>query len=326
MRRATIHRALVALTMLATLALPVSAAEASPFREFTTRIQRMEARRDARPSRAAAVNSAMTLRTGNGYDVEVLGFGDSGTAMVWVSRNGGKSATEYAARGIVSSGRLEADFGPFGKLAMRFQPAANPTWVKPKRDCRGGERFIKRTGTFVGDFHFRGEGGYVSIVAKRAKGHVVSLAPKCERRQRSAAREQLSFEPSQSGTWGPEAPFIAARWKIGVSSAEFFASGGKRAAFLAGTEEILGAVARFRYALLKKAPAKDVKVSNAMTSGRVSPPPPFSGIGTYRAAPDGKRTWSGSLTVNFPGAEHYSLTGPPFKASIGLVPELFLLF
>jgi hypothetical protein len=319
---------LLALTVLAALAVPAGAAVASPPTQPPRQIRQMEARRDARPMQAPAVNSAFTLKTGNGYEVEVLGLGESGTAYVNVTRNGGKSSTGYAARGTVSSGRLKASFGDFGTLAMRFRPAANATLAKPKknRGCKGRERFVNRTGTFVGDFHFRGEDGYISIAAKRAKGHVVSVAAKCERRQRSAAREQLSFEPSQNGTWGPEAPYLEARWKNGVRSAEFIATGGKQAVFYAGSEEILGAVARFRYALLKKAPGKDVKVSNAMTSGRVSPPPPFSGTGSYRAAPDGKRTWSGSLSVNFPGAEHYSLTGPPFRASIGLVPELFLIF
>lgn len=108
--------------------------------------------------------------------------------------------------------------------------------------------------------------------------------------------------------------------------AELIAIGADHAAFYGGTEEAWGDLAVFHSAFLEKAPAKDVRVGNALIFARVSPPPPFSGTATFRAAPDGTRTWTGLLTVNFPGAEHYPLVGPQFKAAIGFKPELFLFF
>lgn len=325
MRWSTIRRLLPPLTVLATLAIPVGAAAAPPPAQLPPQIRQMAARSDARITNRPAVNSSFALKTRDGYEVEVFGLGEAGTAFVSITRNGGKSSTGYAARGTVSSSRLAASFGKFGNVAMRFQPAASRPWNKPDRVCQGSGRFVNRTGTFVGSFRFRGEGGYVSVAVKRAKGHVVSVAAQCERAQR-AGRKQLSFEPSQNGTWGPEVPYVGSRWRSGVSGAEFLAVGGRVGLIYAGSEETLGSVALFHYALLKKAPAKNVKVSNSLTSARVSPPPPFSGSATYRAAPDGKRTWTGSLTVNFPGAEHYSLTDPPFKASIGFAPAFDFLF
>ena len=152
---------------------------------------------------------------------------------------------------------------------------------------------------------------------------MVTVAAQCLPKQRRS-RQQLSFEPSQKPPFGPEVPLLESRWRSGVRGAEFFAIGGKESIFYFVSEESLGAVSLLHFAELEGAGAKKLKVSNAMTFARVVPPPPFKGTATYRAAPDGTETWTGSLTVNVPGAPHYPLTGPRFMVTLGSIPALFL--
>ncbi|HEX6602047.1 MAG TPA: hypothetical protein VF030_05345, partial [Solirubrobacterales bacterium] len=56
-----------------------------------------------------------------------------------------------------------------------------------------------------------------------------------------------------------------------------------------------------------------VRINEALTSASLTPPPPFHGTARYQAFPDGSNTWSGNLSVNFPGAPRFPLTGPSFE-------------
>jgi hypothetical protein len=68
---------------------------------------------------------------------------------------------------------------------------------------------------------------------------------------------------------------------------------------------------------LATAPSKKVFAFNeALTGATITPPEPFHGKGTYRAASDGTTTWSGPLSVSFPGAPRLPLTGGEFKATL----------
>jgi hypothetical protein len=321
--RSGIRRLPAALTLTLALIAP-AAASASPS-PLPRQLRQMAEHSDGGPASKPVSRPSFALKTSDGYEIEVLGLVETGSVLVEVTHNGGKSSTGYAVRGTATAGRLRAGFGRFGKIAMRFRPAAARAPVRPGRVCKGRGRFVNRTGTFVGEFHFRGEGGYVSATAKRAKGHVVSVAAKCQGAPGST-RRQLAFHPDQSGEFGPDAPYVSSGWKGPVSAAEFLGLGGKKATFFAGTEAIVGGVSLFHFAMAAKAPAKDIKVSDALTSARLSPPPPFKGTATYRATPDGTKSWAGSLTVNFPGAPRYPLTGPLFKPALGLIPEEFLVF
>jgi hypothetical protein len=87
------------------------------------------------------------------------------------------------------------------------------------------------------------------------------------------------------------------------------------ALLLALQEETDGQMAIIRYAL---AFVRDSVLSHndALTSATLRPPRPFHGKGVYSAAPDGTKTWSGSLSVAFPGAPRQPLTGPDFTTQL----------
>jgi hypothetical protein len=263
-------------------------------------------------SSPAPVHPLFVLQPRHGYQVGVLGIGSA--VVLEVARRHARSLTAYVARGTVTPGRLEASFGDFGKVAMRFHPSTRRTWEKPHRRCRGAGRFVNRRGIYVGDVRFAGEDGYLSVHAHRAKGRVSSVAPQCERGQ-LARRTSRAPRPSQASRL--EIAYLSASWRHAVTSTSVGAIAlGGRDLFFASTEASQGRLAILRFAFAR-GPSRAFTLDDALTRARISPPAPFRGTGTYLAAPDGTKTWSGGLSVNFPGAPRLPLTGPQFKAQVG---------
>ena len=253
----------------------------------------------------------LVLKPHHGYRVGVVGIGSA--VILEVVRQHGRAITAYVARGTVTPGRLEASFGKFGEIAMRFRPSAGRSWEKPHRRCKGAGRFVNRQGVYVGNLRFAGEGGYISVHSHRAKGQVSSVAPQCLQ-GRFAPRSQGAGAPFGGG--GLELDALGASWRHGVSSTSLgtIALGGK-ALYFATTAQSQGGLAIFRFAFAA-GPGRGFSVDNALTRAQIRPPAPFDGTGTYRAAPDGTKTWSGGLSVNFPGAPRLPLTGPQFEAQL----------
>jgi hypothetical protein len=267
----------------------------------------------------------MTLPGPDGYEAEVFGLGRAVGLVVGRSYSSGISAASYIVRGTVSRGRLQARFGNLGSVSMRFQPAARRRPPDPPR-CKGHSRFLHRRGLYTGRLRFRGEGGYVSLDTRRAKGRITELDPRCNR-----AREASSPAARASSTRtriGPEHSFLETGWKHGVSSASFLAIEDEphKADFIVNTETSRGGMAVRRIALFPGLHGV-VKTDDALTSGRVTAPAPFHGAGTYSAAPDGTKTWKGRLSVDLPGEPHVPLTGPQFdEVEMGRASGLELLF
>jgi hypothetical protein len=254
----------------------------------------------------------LVLKASHGYRVGVIGIGNA--VLLEVIHGRARAVTAYVARGTVTPGRLEASFGDLGSVAMRFRPSSNRTWEKPHRRCKRGGRIVHRGGVYVGNLRFRGEGGYISVHAHRAKGQVSSVAPQCWSTGIDQ-RSQHAVRPSQQGD-----PFefdaLGASSRHGVTSTSVGAVAlGGRAIFFASTEQSEGDLAILRFAFAA-GPTRAFTVDNALTRAQIRPPAPFHGTGTYRAAPDGTKTWSGGLAVNFPGAPRLPLTGPQYKTQL----------
>jgi hypothetical protein len=255
------------------------------------------------------------LKPRDGYRVGVIGIAPDVVAFVVRSKAGAETA--YVARGTVTPNRIQASLGKYGKVAMRFRPSRNQ--AKPRRSCHHLGRFMVRRGVYVGSVRFTGEDGYLSVRSHRAKGTVSSVAPRCERGREHSGRRQERAIVTPKGGPGLELSFLGASRRHAVDSASFVAVGfGHRATlFLAMSARSEGGVAVVRFALTGSKASTAFSIDNALTQAQVSPPRPFLGTGTYRAAPDGTTTWTGTLSVNFPGAGHFPLVGPPFKATVG---------
>jgi hypothetical protein len=250
--------------------------------------------------------SGFVVEAGHGYKLGVSTFG---TAIILEVIHGGRktrSETAYVARGVAKPERLQATFGKFGKISMRFRESRNRTWVGKRRTCHGSQQFVKRRGVFVGSLRFRGEDGYVSAQVHRAKGAIVSIAAKClhQHRGRSAtSARSSSYEPPS---------FLIALGRDGLDTTDFLSLHfRKKSVFLAMHEEGRGKLTIVRLALCRSSTV--VHVNEAVTSAHLSPPAPYHGTGRYRAAPDGTTTWGGNLSVNFPGRPRFPLTGPQFE-------------
>lgn len=258
-----------------------------------------------------AVAPAPFFRSGfvleaDGYKIGVSTFGSAVFLEVWQGRRGQRTMTAYLGRGVARPERLQATFGSLGRVEMRFRESRNRTWTKRRRTCRGANRFIKRRGTFRGNLRFRGEGGYVSLRVHRAKGAVVTQAPKCLRRRGRGPAPDFGFLAPE-----PRSALLAVS-REGVDSTGLLAMEGKRnTLFIATDEEARGRLAIVRVGVLRK--ESPIRTDESLTAATVSPPAPFHGTGRYRAGPDGTATWSGDLTVNFPGAPRFPLTGPDFE-------------
>lgn len=270
------------------------------------------------PSRVLAehggpVHPAPVFRSGlvaeaDGYKVGVSTFGSAVIFEVWRGGEERGTFTAYLARGVAAPERLQATFGHFGKVSMRFRESRNRPRSR-KKVCRFGRAIFKRRGVFVGNLRFRGEDGYLSVRLHRAKGAVVTPAGRC--RFRPSPDSSSSLREFISIFFHPESALLAIA-RDGVDSTSLLALEGERKSyFLASDGETRGKLAIMRVAtLLRSSP---LQTNTALTSASLSPPAPFHGTGRYQAAPDGTSTWSGNLSVNFPGAPRLPLTGPEFE-------------
>jgi hypothetical protein len=280
------------------------------------------------PQPRQGFESRFDLEAQHGYTVAVVGEGDIVTVEVSRPLAQGKgdalaglfgfkqAVTAYVARGTVTEHRIAATFGKLGKIDVRFRPTGQVVESAPGRRCRGADHFSSRLGVFVGGFRFSGEGRYVSVRSHRAKGRIRSpLHLHCSSRPSHSfsgsrarpVREQPSFIPT----------FLIATRRHAVSALELIALRiGKRTLFAAVNEESLGSMARMRFALATADSKKTLSVNDTLTAARITPPAPFHGSGTYRAASDGTTTWTGPLSISFPGAPRLPLTGEGLEATL----------
>ncbi len=298
--------------VLALLALPAAAAAGTLDLHSAPPELRALMRADAHlPGSKSTSTPRFDFETDNGYKIAVAGLGPD--VVIDVTRRHSFATTTYIARGLVSPTRLEASFGDLGGIVVRFRPSGRVLRTKSRPHCRGPDHITSRLGAFVGDVRFSGEGGYASADVHRVKGRVSSplslrCAPAVFKHQRGES--ELTGSSKQSF----ELTLLNAGWKTALDSTSFVAAAGfgDKALFFASSERSEGSVAIVRQAVAV-ASARTFAFDNALTLAGVTPPAPFSGTGSFQAAPDGAKSWTGSLAVSFPGAENTPLTGPQFK-------------
>lgn len=327
-RRAQIAIALVVLCVLALPssslagALDIPAAAPPQFRALLRAKLQM-------PPLRHGFESRFDLKAQHGYTVTVVGEGD--IVVVEVSRpthprkgNGlekllgvKQAVTAYVTRGTVTPHRIKASFGQFGAVDVRFRPSGRVVESHPHRRCRGTNHFTSELGVFVGGVRFSGERQYVAVRSHRVKGrirtplhlHCSSLPPGFAASSR--ARRVPKSRPFNLA-------FLTATWRHAVSAVELITFRvGQTTLFAAINEEGLGSMARIRYALVTAPSKKAFALNDALTEATIAPPTPFHGEGHYSAAPDGTTSWTGPLSVSFPGAPRLALTGEAFEATLG---------
>ncbi|HEU4735452.1 MAG TPA: hypothetical protein VFS48_00290 [Solirubrobacterales bacterium] len=225
--------------------------------------------------------------------------------------HGGRSffaATSYTVPGKVYPQRIDARFGKFGRVSVRLK-TERMRKGKLEEQCTGKPETI-RYGVFVGTIRFRGEGGYTSVDARQATGRLSSgekikcVFPNLRPGSGSVAHASRQVPPSLGAAQGRHRGF-------GV---EIY--GGKRrsAFFSAFSQERRGRIEVFRNVFAEGSPASFDFVSD-LSSATVRPPRPFQGEASFQRTPTGP-TWSGTLSVDFPGRDDVRLAGPRFEADL----------
>lgn len=276
------------------------------------------------PASSRGFESRFGLKVGHGYQLIVFAEGDTIRIEVGSPRSlspdnlfAPRSLTAYVARGTVTRRRIAASFGKFGRIDVRFHQIGRAVALPAREHCRGPDHFTRQEGLFVGGIRFEGEHRYVAVHAPRAPGVVFSpLSLHCPPAHARPATPERARPVAPVGI-GYSHRFLFAFWRHVVASAHLEAEVDRGHVFTSAyVEESLGQVAEYRFALAVSRP-QVFAVDNALTRATLAPPAPFHGEGTYEAAPDGTKSWTGSLSVSFPGAPRWPLTGEQFKVSLG---------
>jgi hypothetical protein len=283
----------------------------------------------ADPSAQAAASAAFTVRGTNGFTIDVgserglvtiaaserrppiATFSPSGRPRPAGDANGASSI--YHARGSSSNpGEVDAPLGRLGRISVRFRPSGEThVTVLPSGDCAEPNRIVRRLGTFTGTIEFQGEHGYTSVAAQSARGSVGTPLPS------GCATATASRPGGDHAPWPDPATAVlrAANKRVGTSFRATTTDTG--VAFLATLDERLGdglVVTRRAYA---GAPPSTFSFDRALSSARVKPPAPFSGVGRFESGGEHRDgSWTGSLRATFPGVS-VPMTGAGFKTSLG---------
>jgi hypothetical protein len=271
--------------------------------------------------------SRFAMKVGHGYEMAVIGRGPAvqveigrpsslrqgppGAASIGTS----EALTFYIARGTVTRHRIAASFGKFGQVDVRFKPAGPPVESRSRRRCRGVDHYTIQRGAFVGSVRFAGEGNYVAAHSHRVQGRIRTPLRLYCRSPRFHSRDGLPQREIHPIDLGSRAS-LSASWRHGVESTDLFSFSIRKAQVTAAfSEQNLGSVALIHFGLAISKPTI-LTVDDALTSATLGPPTPFHGKGTYSAAPDGTKTWTGPLSVSFPGVPRWPLTGEQFKVKV----------
>ncbi|HEX6666812.1 MAG TPA: hypothetical protein VF081_09485 [Solirubrobacterales bacterium] len=305
-RRSTIFRSSLALLALAALALPVAAAA-----------------KTKGPDRPPRFGTEMHLKGSHGYSVGITAL-DHRTVSI-IASNDSASAT-YSVAGRASRDGIEANFGKFGRISVRFTPSNEQARRGRKRNCR------VLHGHFDGVIKFRGEAGYTQITAQRANGVIDLREASCftdrplptSNRELLARADETDLSLTALGAVAHTGGRTVAFEDVELSETDPDGkTAGVFAISLASVVEHRGriSISRAAFLLLGRSVTTPSPPGQQPQTATVKLPKPFHGTGSYLAAPGAAPTWTGDLSVPLPGAGTVPLTGPEFDALLCAGPS-----
>lgn len=230
------------------------------------------------------------LKASDGYTAS-LGAIDGKVRLVFTKRrNGVQEEVEYLVRGTVTRRGLRARFGSLGRISVKFTPARGK-----------GNR-----GVFKGTIRFRGEGGYVELDARRAKGALIggSRRPRLSTGGSAVASAETVFGVLEAQAKGRILLAIASHPDEGDLPG-FVAAAQDRGGGMEITRKVavLGSADTFSF-------------EDNLSTATIRPPSPFAGSATFTRNADGSGSWSGDLVVDLPGRADVPMVGPEFKVEL----------
>lgn len=256
--------------------------------------------------------SSFELRGSNGYRIEVSSEGRE--AEVFASRGSGAAFVTYSVASHRHGRRgFEAKLPGIGRIAVEFRPAGKARKIPPLPGCTSKPALLER-GTFVGTINFHGERGYTEVVATRAKGDVFRTYRETCSTGNGGSDDEKSFNDLKLG-----ASLTVATRSGGV----FFTAGRIEGGGATVNTYMAAQISNSRGMRIMRAVDTDIprdsfsaEYTGATASARVEPGRPFSGAADFGASPDGTVSWTGDLSVTFPGTGPVPLTGKRFVAQL----------
>ncbi|HEU4738929.1 MAG TPA: hypothetical protein VFS54_07590 [Solirubrobacterales bacterium] len=262
------------------------------------------------------------LPASKGYSASIVTAGHR-QVVLRVSR--GEVFARYTALGKVSRKGIEADFGSFGQISLRFRskrrfhPSLIPGLKLPKflQDQCKGRRTVTESGVFVGNVRFEGERGFTRIRANRRKGKVIrSYRRVCKGKRPTFAskiREESTVLTAEAKRLGITRFLLMAEASLGIGDEEFAFTVG-----IAGESEKVGRVAVDKGTLTFEefdSIATSPPGKRPLTA-KVKLRKPFEGIASYMEEGSAPPTWTGDLGIRLPGSGLVPLAGPEFEAEL----------
>jgi hypothetical protein len=263
------------------------------------------------------------LPTSDGYSVTLS---TNGHRQVVVSVSKEEFIARYTALGKVTRNGIEADFGSFGRVSLRFRSKSRfrqhflpgrflPT---PLRNRCKGRAPVGERGVFVGNVRFSAEHEFTTVRAHRIKGSVVrSYRRVCRNNLRAAASAKISQENTLIGAEGLSHGTLRFLLAVEISFTVEQESSSLTVAF-GGLKEKVGRVAVSKLQLLFDE-IDTIQISplgRKPVTAEVKMPKPFEGSASYLEEGKAPPTWSGDLKVRLPGSGLVPLAGPEFEASL----------
>lgn len=261
---------------------------------------------------AEGPDAFLELRGSHGYRLEAFAAKGFGVVALQPPENRGGlgSSAEYAVFDAkVTDKRVKIDLRGRGRISALFKPTGRVRRFQPPGNCKGGPETI-RFGTFVGKIRFRGERGYTTVRATRARGAIRRQSRLvCKSPKRKGKRKQRHKKARK----GPLATiFSAGDAATGTAFTAFRSSDDPRSALFAATSfEQREGVSISRQALVIGGAAR-FDFDAGLNSAQIEPPAPFAGSAHFERIDDHASRWEGPLTVSLPGAPDTPLTGRNF--------------
>jgi len=264
-----------------------------------------------------------TLPASNGYYVSLR---TNGHRQVIVSVAKDDFIARYTALGKVTRKGIEADFGSFGQISLRFRSKSRfrqhsilAPYLPPslRNRCKGREPVGER-GLFLGNVRFSGEHDFTTVRAHRLKGSLVrSYRQVCRNNLRAGASAKISEEDTLIGAeaqrHGTLRFLLALEISVAVKQEDLSLT-----VALGGLKGKVGRVAISKIQLV----FDEIDTIQASPLGRrpvtaeVKLPKPFEGSASYLEEGKAPPTWSGDLKVRLPGSGLVPMAGPEFEAKI----------
>jgi hypothetical protein len=256
------------------------------------------------------------LEGSNGYSIHVDANPER-ELILRVTKEGKTSEERYSAEymaldTLADTDRVKAKLPGLGTISVRFHPRGRVRHP-PVPGCRG-PRPALQPGVVRGTIQFTGERGYTQVKAGEADAATQeSMSRFChyEAGFETPSQEREWESKFQTESWSEGALFLARKYQPGVID-------GGQVLYWAETAEAFETASGRIPLIVYRSLAVPAPVSTFGDAHpehlTVAPPPPFSGTAALVRTPESVFTWEGDLSVQFPGLDPISLTGPSFDA------------